>query len=65
MLLRSQPGSSSESAAFAKLSPAFPSCVPQGQTLSLSKTIARGALAEGMFWLSKPGGAAAPDQDTR
>ena len=53
LLLRSQPGSSSESAAFARLSLIFPNCVPKGETFSLSKTVARGALAEGMYWLSK------------
>lgn len=51
-LLRSLPGSVAEKSSFQSLSPHFSGCIPAGESLTFSKTILRGALAEGMYWLS-------------
>ena len=51
-LLRSLPGSADETARFQSLSPHFSGCIPVGETLAFSKTILRGALAEGIYWMS-------------
>ena len=61
-LLRALAGSSQESALFATLNPRFGSCIPQGEKLAFSKIVLKGALAEGIYRLSKSvanGGAAA------
>lgn len=52
-LLRSVAASSRETALFRSLSPRFSACVPQGEKIALSKIIVKGALAEGMYRLSK------------
>lgn len=59
-LLQTQPGSAAESDAFDSLKDSFPPCIPTGETLTFSKAILRGALAEGIYWLSR----AAPGQQT-
>ena len=55
-LLSAIPGSSQEAALFNNLVPRFSACIPQGETLAFSKVILKGALAEGMYWLSKAAG---------
>lgn len=57
-LLRSLAGSSQETALFGTLGPRFGACVPKGETLTFSKIILKGALAEGMYRLSKAAEAA-------
>jgi hypothetical protein len=57
-LLRSVAGSSRETALFQALAPRFGACVPKGETLAFSKIILKGALAEGMYRLSKAASAA-------
>jgi hypothetical protein len=52
-LLNAIPGSAQESALFNALVPKFSACIPKGETLAFSKVILKGALAEGMYWLSK------------
>ncbi len=52
-LLLSSPGSSTEREQFALLNPRIGACVVQGSTLTMSKAIVRGALAEGMYRLSR------------
>jgi len=52
-LLKSEPESEAEAAALVRLSPDFSACVPKDETFSFSKTVIRGALAEGTYWLSK------------
>jgi hypothetical protein len=52
-LLRTRPTSDEEDRAFAAVLPHLQACIPKGQTFTLSKTVARGALAEGMYWLTK------------
>jgi hypothetical protein len=52
-LLQTRPNSDEESQAFLALLPYLQACVPKGQTFTLSKTVARGAVAEGMYWLTK------------
>jgi hypothetical protein len=52
-LLRTRPSSDEEDRAFATLVPHLQACIPQGQTFTLSKTVARGAVAEGLYWLTK------------
>lgn len=64
-LLRSLAGSSQESALFGKLGPRFGACVPKGETLAFSKIVLKGALAEGMYRLSKAAEAVAAPQGTR
>lgn len=59
-LLRSLAGSSRETALFHTLAPRFSACVPQGEKIALSKIVAKGALAEGMYRLSKAAEAGAP-----
>lgn len=53
VLLKSEPESEAEIAAIAMLKPKLGACVPKDETFSFSKTVIRGALAEGMYWLSK------------
>lgn len=52
-LLLTRPTSAEETGAIAALIPHFQACIPNGQTFSLSKTVARGAVAEGLYWLTK------------
>ena len=52
-LLNAVPGSAQETALFNALVPKFSGCIPKGETLAFSKVILKGALAEGMYWLSK------------
>lgn len=52
-LLRSLAGSSQESALFGSLTPRFGACIPQGEKLAFSKVVLKGALAEGMYRLSR------------
>jgi hypothetical protein len=59
-LLRSLAGSSRETALFQQLSPRFSACIPQGEKLAFSKIVLKGALAEGMYRLSKAAEAAPP-----
>ena len=59
-LLRSLAGSSQETALFGSLTPRFGGCIPQGETLAFSKVILKGALAEGMYRLSKAAESAGP-----
>lgn len=47
------PGSSGESSLFAQLAPKFGTCLPKGVQFQFSKTILRGALAEGLYRLSR------------
>ena len=62
-LLNAIPGSSQETSLFNALVPKFSACIPQGETLAFSKVILKGALAEGMYRLSKA--AAEPNSGTR
>lgn len=59
-LLASYPGSQSEAAAIAALRPAMSGCVQKGQDFSFSRTVLRGGLAEGLYWLSMAAASAAP-----
>jgi hypothetical protein len=52
-LLNAIPASVQETGLFNALVPKFSACIPQGETLAFSKVILKGALAEGMYWLSK------------
>lgn len=52
-LLRSLAGSTQETALFGALSPRFGACVTTGEKLAFSKVILKGALAEGMYRISK------------
>jgi hypothetical protein len=52
-LLRALAGSSQESALFGVLAPRFGACVPQGEKLTFSKVVLKGALAEGIYRLSR------------
>jgi hypothetical protein len=52
-LLRSLAGSARETALFGTLSPQFSACIPQGEKLAFSKIVLKGALAEGIYRLSK------------
>jgi hypothetical protein len=52
-LLLALPGTATEREQFALLTPRFGACVVKGSTVAMSKSIIRGALAEGMYRLSK------------
>ena len=52
-LLRTEPTSPAESASFDRLMPMLGGCIPKDRTITFSKTILRGALAEGIYWLAK------------
>lgn len=52
-LLGALPSSAHEAMLFNALVPRFSGCIPKGETLAFSKVILKGALAEGMYWLSK------------
>ncbi len=56
-LLAATPGTSSEKQAFADITPALGPCLPTGGNFAFSRAMLRGALAEGIYRLSK---AAAP-----
>lgn len=58
-LLGANANSSDETARFNALVPRFSACIPKGETLAFSKIILKGALAEGIYWLSKAAGNAA------
>lgn len=52
-LLLAMPGTATEREQFALLTPRFGGCVVKGSTVAMSKSIIRGALAEGMYRLSR------------
>lgn len=52
-LLRALAGSSQEKALFGALTPRFGACIPKGEKLAFSKIVLKGAIAEGMYRLSK------------
>ena len=52
-LLLALPGTATEHEQFALLTPRFAACVVKGSTVAMSKSIIRGALAEGMYRLSR------------
>jgi hypothetical protein len=64
-LLAAPPETPLESRAITLLSPSLSGCVPKGQDFRFSKTVLRGALAEGMYRLSKAAETAALAQETR
>jgi hypothetical protein len=47
------PGSSNETQRFRLLSPSFSGCVVQGEKLTFSKSVIRGAVSEGLYRLSR------------
>jgi hypothetical protein len=47
------PESAAELAAISELAPKFAACIPQGRTISFSRSVARGAIAEGLYRLSR------------
>jgi hypothetical protein len=51
-LLKTQPDSLEESAAFASLKPVLGECMPAGQTLAFSKTTLRGTIAMNLYRLA-------------
>lgn len=53
------PGSAGEAQRFRSLSPSFAACVVQGEKLTFSKSVIRGAVAEGLYRLSSVAGEAA------
>ena len=57
-LTASIPGSSSEAEAFGLLAPSLGPCLTKGNKIQFSKTILRGVISEGLYWLST----AAPSQ---
>ncbi|MES2289424.1 MAG: hypothetical protein V4530_06770 [Pseudomonadota bacterium] len=52
-LLLAGPGTTAEEAQFATLKPRFQACVVNGKTVEMSKAVIRGAVAEGLYRLSK------------
>lgn len=52
-LLRQRPGSSDEDEAINALRPKFAACIPRDQTIRFSPSILKGAVAEGIYRLSK------------
>jgi hypothetical protein len=52
-LLRQRPGSSDEDQAINALRPTFAACIPRDQTIRFSPSILKGAVAEGIYRLSK------------
>jgi hypothetical protein len=52
-LIVSIPGSADETQRFRFLSPSFNGCVVQGEKLTFSKSVIRGAVAEGLYRLSR------------
>lgn len=52
-LMLAMAGSSQENGHFNALAPRFNACVPKGETIAFSKVMLKGALAEGLYRLSK------------
>jgi len=52
-LMATSPESTAELAAISDLAPRFAACIPQGRTISFSRSVARGAIAEGLYRLSR------------
>ncbi len=52
-LLLSVSESGGETGIFAELTPSFSACIVQGEQLKFSKLILKGALAEGMYRLTR------------
>jgi len=52
-LLMNLPGSASENQSFAALTPRLGGCVLKGEKLTFSRSVIRGAVAEGMYRLSR------------
>lgn len=50
--LRQRPGTTGEKNAIAALMPKFGGCIPKDEKITFSASILKGALAEGLFWLS-------------
>jgi hypothetical protein len=57
-LVVSIPGSGDEKHRLAELSPSFNGCVIQGEKLTFSRSVIRGAVSEGLFRLSRAAGRA-------
>lgn len=51
-LIGAIPGSAAESAALTDLAPSFGPCLSKGTEIAFSKTVLRGLIAEGLYWLS-------------
>jgi hypothetical protein len=57
------PGSSEERQRLAALGPSFNGCVIQGEKLTFSRSVIRGAVSEGLFRLSRAASQAQPGSD--
>jgi hypothetical protein len=51
-LIGSIPGSSAETTTFTELVPLFGPCLAKGEKIAFSKTVLRGVIAEGLYWLT-------------
>lgn len=60
-LLLQRPGSSDEDEAINALRPKFAACIPRDQTIRFSPSILKGAVAEGLYRLSRAARAASGD----
>ena len=61
-LLRQRPGSSEENEAINALKPRFAACIPRDQTIRFSPSILKGAVAEGLYRLSRAARGAGSDE---
>jgi hypothetical protein len=52
-LLKTEPESAAETATISALTPKFAGCIPSGRTITFSRSVARGAIAEGLYRLSR------------
>ncbi|CAN5307862.1 hypothetical protein BH09PSE3_BH09PSE3_09230 [soil metagenome] len=52
ILIGSIPGSSLETATFTEFAPVFGPCLSKGEKIAFSKTVLRGVMAEGLYWLT-------------
>jgi hypothetical protein len=52
VLIGSIPGSSLETATFTELAPSFGPCLSKSEKIAFSKTVLRGVMAEGLYWLT-------------
>ena len=52
-MMTTDPEMAAESAVIAALAPKFAACIPQGRTIRFSRSVARGAIAEGLYRLSR------------
>jgi hypothetical protein len=52
ILIGTNPSTASESQIFTELAPSFGPCLTKGSEISFSKTVLRGLIAEGLYWLS-------------